>query len=150
MAQSLSKILLHCIFSTKNRTKLISPEFEDDLHGYIASICREYKSNACKVGGTNGHVHIACTFPRTITAAKLMEEVKGSTSKWMKRKSSRCSNFTWQKGYGVFSLGQSQVETLIKYIDNQKNRHLKISFKEAFLELLKKYEVEYDERYLWD
>lgn len=109
MAQSLSQILLHAVFTTKGRTKLILPEFKNDLYGYIASICREYKSNAYKVGGTENHIHIACTLPRTIAPSKLMEEVKGSSSKWMKSKSPRCSNFTWQAGYAVFSLGQSQL-----------------------------------------
>ena len=79
-----------------------------------------------------------------------MEEVKGSSSKWMKSKSARCSNFTWQAGYAVFSLGQSQLDTLIRYIKNQKKHHQRISFEEELLELLKKYDVEYDERYLWD
>ncbi len=150
MAQSLSKILLHFVFTTKNRSKLILPEFENDLHGYIASICREYKSNAYKVGGTGNHLHLACTLPRTITVSRFMEEIKSSSSKWMKSKSPRCSNFTWQAGYAVFSLGQSQKETIIKYIENQKIHHQKIPFKEELLDLLKKYEIEYDERYLWD
>ena len=94
MAQSLSKILLHAVFSTKNRTKLILSEFENDLHGYIASICRAYKSNAYKVGGTENHIHIAYTLPRTITVAKLMEEIKKSSSKWIK-KSPGCSRRLW-------------------------------------------------------
>ena len=150
MAQSLSKILIHAVFSTKKRTKLILPEFEAELHGYIASTCREYKSNAYKVGGTENHIHIACTLPRIITVSKLMEEVKGSSSKWMKINGTRCSNFAWQAGYAVFSLGQSQLDTLIRYIENQKNHHQRVSFKEELLKILKKYNVEYDERYLWD
>ena len=150
MAQSLSKILLHVIFSTKNRTKLILSEFENELHGYIASICRAYKSNAYKVGGTENHIHIACSLSRTITVAKLLEEVKKNSSKWIKDKSPRCSMFSWQAGYSVFSLGQSQLNTLIKYIDNQKEHHKSKTYKEELLEILKKYEIEYDERYLWE
>jgi REP element-mobilizing transposase RayT len=150
MSQSLSKILLHAIFSTKNRTKLILPEFENELHGYIGSICRNNKSNAYKVGGTENHIHIACTLPRTITVAKLMEEIKKSSSKWIKGKSPRCSMFAWQAGYSVFSLGQSQLDILIRYIQNQKQHHKRKTYKEEVLELLEKYDVQYDEKYLWD
>ena len=150
MAQSLSKILLHAIFSTKNRTKLILSEFENELHGYIASICRAHKSNAYKVGGTENHIHIACSLPRTITVAKLLEEVKKSSSKWIKEKSPRCSMFSWQTGYSVFSLGQSQLNAFIQYVANQKNHHKSKTYKEELIETLKKYEIDYDERYLWD
>ena len=150
MAQSLSKILLHAVFSTKNRTKLILSEFENELHAYIASICRAHKSNAYKVGGTENHIHIACSLPRTITVAKLLEEIKKSSSKWIKDKSPRCSLFSWQAGYSVFSLGQSQLNNLIKYIEKQKEHHKSTTYKEELIEILKKYEIEYDERYLWD
>lgn len=150
MAQSLSKILLHVVFITKNRARLIIDEFEKELHAYLAATCRAHGSQAYRVGGTSNHIHIACTLPRTITISKLLEEIKKSSSKWMKQNSPRCSLFSWQSGYSVFSLGQSQLNTLIKYIDMQKKHHTKKSFKEELLDLLKKYDIEYDERYLWD
>jgi REP element-mobilizing transposase RayT len=150
MSQSLSKILLHVVFSTKNRTKLILDEFEGELHAYLAAACRENGSNAYRVGGTNNHIHIACTLPRTLTVSSLLEEIKGSSSKWMKQKSPRCSLFAWQAGYATFSLGQSQLPALISYIDNQHEHHKKMTYEEEVLEFLKLYEIEYDERYLWD
>ena len=150
MPQSLSKILLHIIFSTKNRSKLILPEFENELHAYLAEICKANNSNAYKVGGTENHTHIAFSLPRTLTVSSLLEEVKSSSSKWMKSKSPRCSLFAWQNGYGAFSLGQSQLPTLIRYIENQHEHHKQKSYEEELLEFLKLYEVEFDEKYLWD
>jgi REP element-mobilizing transposase RayT len=150
MAQSLSKILLHVVFSTKNRSASIPPDLAGDLHAYLAGSCRALGSEAYRVGGTEDHVHIACTLPRTLTVSKLLEEIKKTSSAWFKTKDSRCRDFTWQAGYGAFSLGQSNLAGLIRYIDNQKEHHRSKSFQEELLELLRKYEVEYNELYLWD
>jgi REP element-mobilizing transposase RayT len=129
---------------------MILDEFEEELHAYLATSIRTQGSNAYRIGGTKNHIHIACTLPRTMTISKLLEVIKTSSSKWMKQKSKLCADFTWQSGYAVFSLGQSQLPTLIKYIEKQKEHHKKKTYKEEFLEFLKKYGVEYDERYLWD
>jgi REP element-mobilizing transposase RayT len=150
MPQSLSNVLLHIVFSTKNRAKLILPEFENELHAYLSDICRANKSNVYKVGGTENHVHIACSLPRTITISSLLEEIKSSSSKWMKSKSPNCSSFAWQSGYGAFSLGQSQLPTLIQYVENQHAHHGKKSFEDELLGFLKLYEIKFDEQYLWD
>ena len=150
MAQSLSKILLHIIFSTKSRSSQILDEFEEELYKYLATSIRSTGSNAYRIGGTQNHIHIACTLPRTMTVSKLIETIKTSSSKWMKKKDKRCDDFSWQSGYAVFSLGQSQLATLLKYIEQQKEHHRKKTFKEEVLDFLKKYGVDYDERYLWD
>jgi len=150
MAQSLSKILLHVVFSTKNRARSIPPDLAKPLHAYLAGACRALGSEAYRVGGTEDHVHIACTLPRTLSVSKLLEEIKKSSSAWFKAKDPRCQGFSWQAGYGVFSLGQSQLNTLIHYIDTQLDHHGSRSFQEELLALFKRYEVEYDERYLWD
>ena len=150
MAQSLSKILLHIIFSTKNRSDLILDELEEELHAYLAASIRSNGSNAYRIGGTQNHIHIACTLSRTITVSKLIETIKTSSSKWMKKKDKRCNDFSWQAGYAIFSLGQSQLSTLLKYIERQKEHHRKKTFKEELLEFMKNYGVDYDERYLWD
>lgn len=150
MAQSLSQILLHLVFSTKERTKLILPEVENELHTYIGGICKALNSHAYMVGGTSNHIHIACSLPRTISTGDLLEQIKMNSSKWMKTKSPRCALFSWQAGYGAFSLGQSQLPSLINYIRLQHEHHRNKSFKEEVLELLKSYEIEYDERYLWN
>lgn len=150
MPQSLSKVLLHVVFSTKNREKTIPRRLRNALHSYLAGICRARSSEAFRVGGTDDHVHIACTLPRTLTMAKLLEEIKKASSIWMKKQEGGTSHFSWQAGYGIFSLGQSQMPTLLEYIDNQEQHHRKRSFKEELLELLEKYDVAYDEKYLWD
>ncbi len=150
MAQSLSMILLHLIFGTKNRQTWIAKELQPKLHAYLAVACREVGSHAYRVGGTDDHVHIACKFPRTLTVAKLLEEIKKTSSAWMKKQDPKCEDFTWQGGYAAFSLGQSQLPTLIRYIENQEEHHKKRTFQEELIEFLKKYKVDYDEKYLWD
>ena len=150
MAQSLSKILLHVVFSTKGRVPLIPGELRSELHAYLAAACRAHQSNAYRVGGTCDHVHIACTLPRTLTVSQLLEEIKTNSSKWIKQKDPKCAKFSWQAGYAAFSLGQSQLDELLTYIERQEMHHRKRAFKEELLELLSKYDVEYDERYLWD
>lgn len=150
MPQSLSKILLHVVFSTKGRTPMIPTEVHADLHAYLAGACRALGCEAYRVGGTDDHVHIACALSRTLTTSKLLEEIKKTSSSWIKTKDARCRLFSWQAGYGAFSLGQSQLAALLRYIDNQQEHHATKSFQDEFLELLHRYGVEYDERYLWD
>ena len=149
MAQSLSQILLHVIFSTKDREPIIPPELADELYRYLASACDAHGSHAYRIDGMPDHVHIACTLPRTVTVSKLLEEIKKSSSKWIKERDPRCDEFAWQGGYGAFSLGQSQLATVIQYIERQKEHHEKRTFKEEFIELLQKYKVDYDERHMW-
>ncbi len=150
MAQSVSQILLHVVFSTRNRENLIPPDLEKELYAYMASVCRNRKSLAYRIGGTENHVHIACTLARTLTVADLLEDIKKTSSAWIKMRDSRCTKFAWQSGYGAFSLGQSQLPTLIAYIENQHQHHRKRDFKAEFLELLQRYGIDCDERYLWD
>ena len=150
MAQSLSKILLHVVFSTKNRVESIPVDVEKALHAYLAGIIRANGSEAFRVGGTGNHVHLACTLPRTITVSKLLEEIKKSSSAWIKKQHTGCGSFAWQAGYGAFSLGQSQLGVLVRYIEGQHEHHKNKTFQDEYIELLHKYGVEYDERYLWD
>jgi len=150
MPQSLSKVLLHVVFSTKNREQTIPEHLRNKLHAYLAGICRERGSEAYRVGGTSNHVHVACSLSRTLSLSKLVEEMKKPSSKWMKQQEGGRTDFSWQAGYGIFSLGQSQLPALIQYIENQEEHHRNKSFKEELGEFLKKYGVDYDERYLWD
>jgi len=150
MAQSLSKILLHIVFSTKNRMPLAEESMQPELHAYLAGSCRAVGSEALRIGGTENHVHIACTLPRTLTVSQLLEEVKKSSSLWMKKQDKGNPQFAWQAGYGAFSLGQSQLPALVRYIDNQQEHHRICSFDDELRDLLQKYGVSYDEKYLWD
>ncbi len=150
MPQSLSNVLLHLVFTTKNRQAWIDPEIEQELFPYIATICKELDCPAHKVGGADDHVHIACSLARTETVAKLLSAIKANSSKWIKEKGSQYEKFAWQSGYGAFSIGQSQVDSLRRYIENQRDHHRRESFQDEFRKLLTKYQVEYDEQYVWD
>ena len=150
MSQSLSNILLHLVFSTKNRANLITPDIEDELYAYITAI---HKTQACpllQIGGISNHLHILCRLERTVAVSDLIAETKRSSSKWIKTKDHAFSHFAWQNGYGAFSIGESNVEALTNYINTQKQHHQTISFEEEYRLFLKKYKIEWDERYVWD
>jgi len=149
MPQSLSKVLVHLIFSTKHREPLIGPEIRPRLHAYMVGILDNLKSPSLQTGGVADHVHILCLLSRTISQAELVEEVKKSSSKWMKAEGG-VPGFSWQAGYGAFSIGESQADTVIKYIQNQEEHHRTVTFQEEFRKFLERYKVAYDERYVWD
>ena len=141
------------VFSTKERRPLIDSDIRPRLHAYMAKVLREIESpqsQAYRVGGVEDHVHIAATLPRTVTIAKLFEIVKKESSGWMKKQGPKYREFYWQNGYGNFSVGPSQLDQLIRYIDNQEEHHKTTSFQDEFRKLLQKYQIEYDERYVWD
>ncbi len=150
MPQSLSSILIHLIFSTKHREPFITPKIETELHSYMATIFRGQKTPSLAINGTTDHIHILFSLPRVITIAALVEEVKTESSKWIKTKGPEFKNFHWQKGYGAFSIGQSQVPAVKRYIARQKEHHRRVTFQEEYRKFLKSYGIEYDERYVWD
>lgn len=150
MAQSLSSILIHLVFSTKNREPFITPAIETELFPYMAKIFRELKSPSLTIDGTSDHLHILFSMGRVIRVADLVEEVKTGSSKWIKTKGREFRNFHWQKGYGAFSIGQSNLMALKKYILGQKQHHRRITFQDEYRHLLQAYEIDYDERYVWD
>lgn len=150
MSQSLSSVLIHLIFSTKNRQPFITEKIETDLYPYMAKIFRNSKSPSLAINGDRDHVHILFSLGRVIAIADLVEEVKTSTSRWIKTKGSEFRNFQWQRGYGAFSIGQSNVASLKRYIKNQKQHHQRVTFQEEYRKFLGAYEIEFDERYVWD
>ncbi len=150
MPQSLSKVFIHIIFSTKNRYPFLQPEVRDEMHRYIAGICSHLKCHPQRVNGTADHVHIVCELSRTIPISKLFEEIKRNSSRWVKTKGQKYQKFFWQNGYGVFSVGKSQLPTVIKYVEGQEEHHRRKSFQEEYRKFLLKYEVNFDERYVWD
>ena len=150
MAQSLSNILVHLIFSTKERRRLIDPAIEQELYPYLATVCATCGCPAHHIGGTEDHVHILFSLSRTIPVSDLVREVKAESSKWIKTKGSRYELFAWQSGYGAFSIGQSQIDRVRRYIAGQKEHHRKRDFQAEFRAFLEKYQIEYDERYVWD
>ena len=150
MAQSLSKIIIHIIFSTKGREKNIPHSLENELHDYIAGICYNLKCPAIRVGGTSDHLHIAVHLDRSISISKLVGGIKANSSRWIKTKNPLLRNFSWQSGYGVFSIGQSQIDDLIHYIENQREHHTILTFMEEYLAFLKKYRIEFDNEKIWE
>jgi putative transposase len=150
MAQSLSNVLVHLVFSTKNRRSWIDVGIEEELFKYISGICRELNCPSHQVGASDDHIHVACSLSRTISISAVVEGVKTGSSKWIKIKGDRYTEFCWQNGYGAFSVGQSQLDDLCRYIGNQREHHRKITFQDEYREFLKRYEIEYDERYVWD
>ena len=150
MSQSLSSILIHLVFSTKNREHFITPTIEAELHPYMAKIFRELQSPSLAIDGTSDHVHVLFSLARVVTVADLVEELKTSTSKWIKTKGGEFRNFHWQRGYGAFSIGQSNVEALKRYIREQKKHHQHRTFQDEYRKFLNAYGIDYDERYVWD
>ena len=150
MPQSLSSVLIHLIFSTKNREPFIKPVIEKELHPYMAKIFQALKSPSLAIDGTTDHLHMLFSLSRVIKIADLVEEVKTESSKWIKTKGAEFGNFHWQRGYGAFSIGQSQVATLKRYIARQRIHHQRVTFQDEYRKFLKSYGIDYDERYVWD
>jgi putative transposase len=150
MGQSLVKNYLHIVFSTKHRQKLISSAVEKELFAYMARICRRLECIPLKIGGYEDHVHILCTLSKKIALMKLLEEVKSHSSKWIKSMDAALQHFYWQDGYGAFSVNPADVQAVINYIACQRQHHQAGGFQDEYRGLLNKYEVEYDERYVWD
>jgi REP element-mobilizing transposase RayT len=141
MTQSFAQIFLHIVFAAKERRALIHPSIHEDLYAYLGGICRRLKSETLQVGGTENHVHILCTLPRSLCPGDLLEHLKKSSSRWLRLKDRR---FNWQNGYGVFSIGASGVAALRRYIQEQEKHHRRRTFEEEFQELLQRYGVEFD------
>jgi putative transposase len=149
MAHTYSSIIIHYAFSTKNRHNIITPDLQPRLWSYMGGIARENKMKALVIGGIKNHVHILLSLPATISIAKAIQLIKGGSSTWVSKTFSEHKNFTWREGYGAFSIGVSQKDDTIDYINNQKEHHHKKTFQEEFISFLHKHKIEYDERYIW-
>jgi putative transposase len=157
MPQSLSKVYIHITFSTKNREALIDDNIKSALFEYLGGISKGLECYPLKVGGYQNHVHIACTLSRKVKQMDLLEELKKQSSKCppveragIKTKGEAYNKFYWQNGYGIFSVNPTEINKVIDYINNQDEHHKKITFQDEFRAFLEKYNVEYDERYVWD
>ena len=150
MPQSLARILVHVVFSTKHREPVLSPEIRPKLHAYQATVGRELGCEVFRVGGVADHVHLAIDLGRTMAVATFVRKVKQTSSVWLKEQSGGPRHFEWQAGYGSFSVGQSQLDALLEYVSNQEEHHRKVTFQDEYRALLGKYGIEADERYVWD
>jgi REP element-mobilizing transposase RayT len=150
MPQSLSRILIHLVFSTKNRERVITPAIQNELYPYLAGTLDIIECPSLQVGGVEDHVHLFFGLSRTRTMADVVETVKTSSSKWIKTKGAEFADFHWQSGYGVFSVSQSDADTVVAYVRNQAQHHKKMTFQDEYRRLLERYRVTFDERYVWD
>jgi REP element-mobilizing transposase RayT len=150
MPQSLSAIYIHLIFSTKERFPYLTDEqIQRDLHAYLGEISKRLDCPPIRVGGVEDHVHLLARFGHTITQAEWIKELKRVSNGWLKTEAG-LRHFQWQAGYADFSVSASQLETVKRYIENQKDHHRRLSYQDEVRKFLKKYSMEWDERYIWD
>ncbi len=151
MPQSLSSVYLHLVFSTKElRPFLRDQAIRDEMHAFLGGISKKLDCPLILVGGVEDHLHILARHGRTITQADWVKELKRGSSLWIKERDSKLSDFAWQAGYGVFSVSTSNVDAVTDYIARQEEHHRKSTFQDEFRAMLRKHQIEWDERYVWD
>ena len=150
MPQSLSAIYIHLVFSTKDRRPFLRDyTMRAEMHSYLAEISNRLECPALLIGGVEDHVHVLAKFGRTITQADWVKELKRISTRWVRTKRD-LAGFEWQGGYSDFSVSESNIERVMKYITNQEEHHRKMTFQDEVRALLKKHKLAWDERYLWD
>ena len=151
MPQSLANLLVHIVFSTKDRRPFLrDPNLRDEMHRYLAGITKDMECPPVRVGGVEDHIHLLARQARTVTLADWIKELKRGSSMWAKSKGPLLQDFQWQGGYAAFSVSQSQSEQVDRYVARQEEHHRKMTFQDELRMLLEKHQVEYDERYVWD
>lgn len=140
-------LLVHCVFSTKDRQKLITTVLDADLWSYMGGIARANRMKPLAIGGVEDHAHALIAIPTDLEVAKAVQLIKGGSSKWFRER--HCPGFGWQQGYGAFSVSASQQGKTVAYILNQRKHHEKMDFKAEYIAFLKKHRVEYDPRYVF-
>ena len=150
MSQSYTSSLYHCVWSTRYRRRSIRTQFQQDLWECLAAIAKKKHMKALAVGGIEDHVHVLLSIPATIDIARAIQLIKGGASKWVNETFQKLTRFSWQKGYGAFSIGISQLEDTIDYINRQAEHHAQRSFQDEFVAMLDKNRISYDPQRLWD
>ncbi len=149
LSQSLSKLYIHIIFHVKNEKLPIQLKDEKELYAYIGGTIKRTSSYPVMINGTGNHIHILSTLSKNISLAEFIKMIKANSSRWIKTKHACYKDFQWQGGYSAYSVSQSKVETVKKYIENQKEHHKTVSFREEYIMFLKEYGVDFDEAFLW-
>lgn len=150
MSQSLSSVLVHAVFSTSERRPWLRDTVRPELYAYLTTVLNGNGHRVVRIGGTEDHVHVALFLSRTASVAQAVEQMKVSTSKWIKTKGTQFGPFSWQKGYGAFSVGFKDCDALVRYIDDQARHHARRDFQAEMRMLFARSGVEFDERYVWD
>lgn len=150
MANTYSQLNTHCVFAVKDRENIITKDFRDDLHRYMSGILSNDGAFPLAVGGWLDHVHVFFELPVTLSVSDAMRMLKSTSSKWINDNKLVKGKFAWQEGYAAFSYSRSQRNEVIRYVINQEKHHRKKSFKEEYLEMLKKFEIAFEEKYLFE
>ena len=150
MAHTFTNLQTHVIFSTKDRVPSIQPQWKTDLLAYMGGIIRELEGKAVTINGTSDHVHLLVWMPPALSIAETLRVLKTNSSRWVNRELGRKPSFAWQIGYGAFSVSHSNVPTVVRYIRAQEKHHRRVSFQEEFAAFLKRNDIRYDERYIWE
>lgn len=150
MPQSLAKVYLHLVFSTKNRERVLADEDQIDLHAYMGGILKGMDCVPIEINSEPDHLHVLFLMGRTKTISDVVAAVKRGATDWLRARSPRYAGFHWQSGYGIFSVSQSAVETVRSYICNQREHHQVRTFQEEYRTMLQKHSMEFDERYVWE
>ncbi|MCZ7644728.1 MAG: IS200/IS605 family transposase [Planctomycetota bacterium] len=150
MSHTFSSLFTHFVFSTKERATFLDPELRPRLFSYLGGIAREQNATLVSANGAADHIHLLALLHPTIAPADFVRTLKAGSSRWIHETFSDLAGFAWQTGYGAFSVSKSNVETVVAYIRGQEEHHRKMTFKEELLALLRKHDLDYDERYLWD
>lgn len=150
MSQSLVRIIGHIIFSTKNRQPFLTPDARPSLYAYMAGILKEAECAPILIGGTEDHVHVLSGLSKNLAPCQIVQQLKESSSKWIKQRGKEFTSFHWQNGYAGFSIGESGIVRAKRYIANQEIHHQRVSFEDELRRFFRTYKVEFDERYVWD
>lgn len=150
MSQSLARLHIHLVFSTKNREPIITDTVRSSLHAYVGTVLQNLGCVPVLINSVEDHAHILFDLARTISISQVVEDVKKSSSKWIKTQGPEFTAFAWQSGYGAFAVSESNVETVRQYIANQREHHHRKTFQEEYRAFLNRHNVAFDERYVWD
>ena len=150
MPQSLARLHIHLVFSTKNREPLITDPVRDSLHAYMATVLQNLGCAPVLINSVEDHAHLLFDLSRTVSISQAVEDVKKASSKWIKTQGAEFAGFAWQSGYGAFAVSESNVEAVREYIANQREHHRKKSFQEEYRQFLERHRIAFDERYVWD
>lgn len=148
MENTYTQLYIQVVFAVQDRTSLIKKDWKDELYKYIAGIIQNNKHKLITINGTANHVHIFIGYKPHQLIPELLQDIKGSSSKWINEKGFVRGKFKWQSGYGAFSYSHSQIKNVANYIENQETHHKKITFKEEYEQFLKKFNISYDEKYV--
>jgi putative transposase len=149
MANTYTSLYYHIVFSTKNREPFIKKDMRERIWAFLGGIARENKMTALSIGGTEDHIHILLMAPPAMALSKMVQFLKGGSSKWIHETFPEMRRFAWQDGYGAFTVSKSQLPDIVRYIQGQEEHHRAKTFQEEYLAFLQKHGIEYDERYVW-